>query len=39
LSWFFAKQQCKNHANASLRSGKDLKVKPMLAVLMAVENK
>jgi hypothetical protein len=26
----FAEQQCKNHAKPSLRSGTDLKVKPML---------
>ena len=26
----FAEQQCKNHANPSLRSGQALKVKPML---------
>jgi len=27
----FAEQQCKNHANPSLRAGQALKVKPMLA--------
>jgi hypothetical protein len=30
LSWFLQEQQCKNHANPSLRSGQALKVKPML---------
>ena len=30
LSWFVQEQQCTNHAKPSLRSGADLKVKPML---------
>jgi hypothetical protein len=30
LAWFVQEQQCTNHAKPSLRSGADLKVKPML---------
>ncbi len=33
-----AKQQCTNHAKPSLRSGADLKVKPMLGSLDNREN-